>query len=166
MVTQYTNYSINSMIATMVDQQSKAIIFFTERCKLCPPSEQSDADIRSIYSDKETMKNLLFLSEMDDKAWSDRREFHRTGFKEGKSLFLDIFYTSSNTDGSKVIGTTGFKTIENGVGEWGIILGRSFILSSSINVILLHNLWLLSTYQNLVLLPFALFVRLIKCLLV
>jgi RimJ/RimL family protein N-acetyltransferase len=109
--------------ATLYEHARLSVLISSKRCDLIEPVAANDAEIHSIFNHAPTMQATLpSLMNMDEKAWRARREIHRLGFLCGTSCFMDVRLRESYT----LIGTSGFRTIEDGKAEWGVVIHSDF----------------------------------------
>ena len=91
-----------------------------------PPLLKNDEQLYDdVYGDEFTMLPYLsILWKLSPDEWKQRREAHRQGFAAGTSAFLDL--TLQHEGQEVVVGTTGFRKIENGAAEWGVVIGNKW----------------------------------------
>jgi RimJ/RimL family protein N-acetyltransferase len=95
------------------------ILCSSRRFHFRSPARARDDAVHELFNDEATMLPWLpMLCPMSAEAMRARRESQRRGAAQGESCFMDIISVASG----ELVGTAGFRAIQDGKAEFGIVV--------------------------------------------
>eukprot|EP00656_Telonema_subtile_P001033 TRINITY_DN10494_c0_g1_i2.p1 TRINITY_DN10494_c0_g1~~TRINITY_DN10494_c0_g1_i2.p1 ORF type:complete len:324 (+),score=67.63 TRINITY_DN10494_c0_g1_i2:100-1071(+) len=108
-------------------EAESALVGQSDRFLFYLPTVSRDRAVHALYNDEQTMLPYLpTLCGMSLDQMTARREQQRRDCLGDSNSKISCFFDVVDTESNALVGTAGFRSLEDGVAEWGVVVARAW----------------------------------------